>query len=175
MVVRAPAVLRAAAALLLVAALAYWLSGKLSRPIQALAEVARGAAAGALVARVPETGPLEIREAVLRFNELLEARSEAERAELERLDRDRAKRKLKGGTVCVFVIDPDGSVLATQPVQQAYKPENLVPFLEKIVAVKHLQPRDAESILASAAVPAAIKPQTDGGRLVHIYTRCDQS
>ena len=105
----------------------------------------------------------------------LDPRSEAERAELERLDRDRSKRKLKGGTVCVFVIDPDGSVLATQPVQQAYKPENLVPFLEKIVADKHLQPRDAESIRASAAVPAAVKPKTDGGRLVHIYTRCDQS
>jgi signal transduction histidine kinase/CheY-like chemotaxis protein len=67
-------------AILLGAVLAYWLSGKLSRPIQALAEVARGAAGGALVARVPETGPREIREAVLRFNELLERRSQAERA-----------------------------------------------------------------------------------------------
>ncbi|HWG42887.1 MAG TPA: hypothetical protein VN688_08890 [Gemmataceae bacterium] len=105
----------------------------------------------------------------------LEPRSEAERAELERIDHERSKRKLEGGTVCVFVLDADGGVLATQRVQRAYKPENLIPFLEKIIADKHLKPRAAESIRASTAVPAMVKPKTEDGRFVHVWTRCDQA
>jgi hypothetical protein len=105
----------------------------------------------------------------------LDPRSKAEQAELERIDAERHKRGLEGGTVCVFVLNPDGGVLATQRVQLAYKPENLVPFLEKIIADKRLTPRDAEAIRASAARPPAIKPRTEGGLLVHIWTRCDQA
>jgi hypothetical protein len=111
---------------------------------------------------------------VSRDNYQLDPPSAAERAELERIDLDRAKRKLEGGTVCVFVLDAEGGVLATQRVQRAYKPENLVPFLEKIVADKHLKPRSAASIRASAAAPKTIEPKTEGGRFVHIYTRCDR-
>jgi hypothetical protein len=102
-------------------------------------------------------------------------RGKDEQAELDRIDAERHRRGLEGGTVCVFVLDPDGSVLATQRVQLAYKPENLIPFLEKLIADKKLTPRDAEAIRASTARPSAIKPKTEGGRLVHVWTRCDQA
>jgi hypothetical protein len=105
----------------------------------------------------------------------LDARSKAEQAELERIDGDRRRRGLEGGTVCVFVLDPDGRVIATQRVQLAYKPENLVPFLEKIIADKHLTPRSAESIRASTAQPVSAKPKTEGGLFIHVWTRCDQA
>jgi hypothetical protein len=104
----------------------------------------------------------------------LDPRNKEEQAELERIDAERHKRGLEGGTVCVFVLDPDGDVLATQPVQLAYKPENLVPFLEKIIADKKLTPRDAEAVRATTVQPAEIKPKTEGGRLVHVWTRGDQ-
>jgi methyl-accepting chemotaxis protein len=67
-------------AVLLVSVAAYWLSRRLVRPILALAEVAKTAAGGTLLARVPEEGPREVRDAMARFNELLEARSRAESA-----------------------------------------------------------------------------------------------
>jgi signal transduction histidine kinase len=67
-------------AVLLVSVAAYWLSRRLARPILALTEVAKTAAGGTLLARVPEEGPREVRDAMARFNELLEARSRAESA-----------------------------------------------------------------------------------------------
>src|SRR3954470_14802311 len=76
-----------------------------------------------------------------------------EREEVLRMDRDRQSRGLKGGSVCVYVLAPDGAVLATLPVQQAHKPANLVPFLERIVAEQKLTPRSAEAAKATAAPP----------------------
>jgi len=111
---------------------------------------------------------------VSRDNYQLDPRNKDEQAELERIDAERHKRGLEGGTVCVFVLDAGGDVLATQRVQLAYKPENLVHFLEKLIADKKLTPRDAEAVRATTAQPAAIKPKTEGGRLVHVWTRCDQ-
>src|SRR3954453_19062092 len=67
--------------------------------------------------------------------------SQAEREELLRLDRERARRGLRGGTVCVFVVAPDGSRPPTQPVQQACRPENLVPLLDRVVEREGLRPR----------------------------------
>jgi hypothetical protein len=61
----------------------------------------------------------------------LEPVSQAEKEELLRIDRERGRRGLRGGTVCVFLVAPDGAVLATQPVQQASDPENLARFLER--------------------------------------------
>ena len=105
----------------------------------------------------------------------LDPRGKDEQSELDRIDAERHRRGLEGGTVCVFVLDSDGSLLATQRVQFAYKPENLVPFLEKIIADKKLTPRDAEAIRASAVRPSAVKPKTEDGLLVHVWTRCDQA
>ncbi|MHB1423676.1 MAG: hypothetical protein ACYC3I_10880 [Gemmataceae bacterium] len=103
----------------------------------------------------------------------LEGDHRDEKAEIERLDRERGKHKLKGGNVCVFIVAADGDVLATQPVQQACKPENLLPFLQKIIADQKLEPRGEEAIRASAAKPANAKPKTEGVRFVHIWTRLD--
>jgi hypothetical protein len=112
---------------------------------------------------------------VSRDNYQLDPRNKEEQAELERIDRDRAKRRLPGGTVCVFVLDPNGDVLATMPVQQAYKPENLIPLLEKIIADRKLSPRGVEAIRTSAARPPEVKLKTEGGRLVSVWVRCDQA
>jgi hypothetical protein len=102
-----------------------------------------------------------------------EPRDADEKAELVRLDRERARRGLKGGNVCVFVVAANGDVLTTQPVQLAYKPENLLPLLQSIIAEQKLGPRGEEAIQASAAKPADTKPKTDGGRFVHIWTSLD--
>src|SRR5437588_11420983 len=64
----------------------------------------------------------------------------AEHEEVLRMDRDRQHRGLKGGSVCVYILAPDGAVTATMPVQQAHKPENLVPFLERIGAQQNRPP-----------------------------------
>jgi hypothetical protein len=105
----------------------------------------------------------------------LSPRSREEQTELQRIERERHDRGLPGGTVCVFILDADGSVLASQPVQLAMKPENLLPLLEKIVAEKKLTPRRPEAIRAGAARPTEVRPKTEGGRLVHVWTRCDQT
>src|SRR3954470_1958974 len=93
----------------------------------------------------------------------------AERDEVLRMDRDRAQRGLKGGSVCVYILAPDGAVLATMPVQQAHKPENLVPFLERVVAEQKLSPRSAEAAKATAAPPRPpVRPKTEGGLVLHL-------
>lgn len=103
----------------------------------------------------------------------LEGDNVDEKAEVARLDGERHKRGLEGGTVCVFIVAPNGDVLATQRVQLAYKAEHLIPFLQKIILEQKLRPRSAEAIRASAAEASAAKPKTKDGRLVHIWTRVD--
>lgn len=104
----------------------------------------------------------------------LEKRSREEQTELERIDGERAKRKLIGGSVCVFLLDPDGHIWATMRVQEACKPQNLVPLLEKTIAERKLTPRDSEAVRASAATPSERKPKSEGSRLIHIWARVDQ-
>jgi hypothetical protein len=103
----------------------------------------------------------------------LEGDHQAEKQEVARLDGDRARRHLKGGTVCVFIITDKGDVLDTMPVLQAMKPENLTPFLEKIVAEQKVKPRSEEAIRESAAKPVTPKPKTEGGRFIHVFTHLD--
>jgi hypothetical protein len=109
-------------------------------------------------------------------------RDQDEKGELLRLDRERAKRRFKGGNVCAFVIAANGDVLATQPVQLAYKPENLLPLLQSIIAEQKLGPRSDEAIRVSAAPPyppqnrggrGGANPKTEGGRFIHIWTCLD--
>jgi hypothetical protein len=100
------------------------------------------------------------------------APSEAEKAELLRIDRDQTKRGLEGGAVCVFILAPDGAVSATMPVQKASKPANLTPFLQKIVDDQKLTPRAEEAIKATAAPPRpAAKAATEGGMMLSVWTR----
>src|SRR5579875_1497934 len=95
-----------------------------------------------------------------------EPRSQDEKAELLRLDRERARRGLKGGNVCVFIIAANGDVLATQPVQLAYKPENLRALLEEMIVSQKVGPRSQEAIRASAAKPPETKPKAEGERVI---------
>jgi hypothetical protein len=99
------------------------------------------------------------------------ANSRAEREELLRIDRERRHRGLEGGNVCVYILDPDGALATTLPVQRASKPENLVPFLEKIIADRHLEPRNPEAIRAGAARRATPKPAAEGAVRLHVWTR----
>jgi hypothetical protein len=97
-----------------------------------------------------------------------------ERDELLRIDRERARRKLPGGTVCVFMVAPDGSVTATMPVQQAYKAANLVPLLERTVADRKLEPRDPKAVKATKAPPReSVRPETADGLVLHVWARGD--
>jgi hypothetical protein len=98
--------------------------------------------------------------------------SREEQAELGRIDRDRDRRGLPGGTVCVFLLKPDGSVAASLPVQQAYQPEKLAPFLEKFIADQQLQPRDRAAVQASRSSGRATRPKSPAGGLVlHTWAR----
>lgn len=102
----------------------------------------------------------------------LAAPSDSEQDELLRIDRDRAQRGLEGGTVCVYVLTPDGAVSATMRLQSAWKPENLAPFLQKIVDEQKLQPRSAEAVKATVAAPRPPgRPEADGGLTLHVWTR----
>src|SRR5215468_1870668 len=106
-----------------------------------------------------------------RDNYQLAARSDAERAEIRRIDLDKRKRGLQGGTVCVYMLAPDGAVLATLPVHQAHDPNILVPFLKQIIEKERLEPRNPEAVQASAAHRRAVRPRTEGGLILHVRTK----
>jgi hypothetical protein len=102
----------------------------------------------------------------------MDAPAKAEQEELLRIDRDRAKRRLEGGNVCVYLIAPDGAVTASLPVQRAWKPENLLPFLKKAIEEGKLQPRAPEAVRATTAPPRPpARPRTEGGLILHVWTR----
>jgi len=95
-----------------------------------------------------------------------------EQAELRRIDRDRDGRGLPGGTVCVFLLAPDGRVAASLPVQQACQPEKLVPFLEKHLGEESLEPRDPHAVQATRAGTRASRPKPPpGGLVLHTWAR----
>jgi hypothetical protein len=98
-------------------------------------------------------------------------RSEDEKAELLRIDRECARRGMKGGSVCAFILAPNGDLLTTQRVQLALKPENLLPFLQQIITEQKLGPRSEEAIRASAAPPS--RALGSEGHFIHIWTRQD--
>lgn len=96
--------------------------------------------------------------------------SKADLDEVLRISRECRDRNLPAGSVCAYIIHPDGSVLATQMVQQASKPENLVPLLKDIIAKEKLSPRDAKAARA-AALRKPVQPKADGGLVLHVWTR----
>jgi hypothetical protein len=109
-----------------------------------------------------------------RDNYQLGERAEAEREEVLRIDRDRHRRGIPGGSVCLYIVAPDGAVTASLPVQQAHKTENMLPFLERIVAQEKLRPRSPETARALAAPPRPpARPKTEGGLVLHLYTRVE--
>src|SRR5215472_16405279 len=106
-----------------------------------------------------------------RDNYQLGARSGAEQAEIRRIDLDKQRRGLKGGTVCVYMLAPDGAVMATLPVHQAHNPNILVPFLKQIIETERPEPRSPEAAQASAAPRKAVRPRTEGGLILHVRTK----
>src|SRR5438270_13822955 len=60
-----------------------------------------------------------------------------ERAEYARINREAVQARLSNGTVHVYLLTPDGHPFDSLHVKDAYKPENLLPMLEK--AVRKLQ------------------------------------
>lgn len=101
--------------------------------------------------------------------------ADSEQEELTRIDHEATKHGLEDGTVCVFVIAPSGSLLASMKVQKASKPENLAPFLQKVVDDQKLEPRTAEAIRATKAEPRPpAKPATEGGRVLNSWVRFEQ-
>jgi hypothetical protein len=102
----------------------------------------------------------------------LAAPSDLEKDELLRIDRDRVKRGLEGGDVAVYVLTPDGAMAASMAVQKAYKPENLAPFLLKIVNDQHLEVRSAKALNETTAAPRPpSRPKTEGGMMLHVWVR----
>jgi hypothetical protein len=99
----------------------------------------------------------------------------AERDLLAHIDADRHRKRFEGGTVCVYVVTPDGDALATMTVQRACKPDLLAPFLKKIIADEKLSPRDGAAVKASAAAIRATRPATAGGRLFSVRARFDEA
>jgi len=106
-----------------------------------------------------------------RDNYQLGARSEAEQEEIRRIDLDKRRRGLKGGTVCVYLLAPDGAVVATVPVHQAGNPKLLASSLQQVIEKEQLEPRKPEAVRASAAPRKAVRPRTAGGLVLHIRTK----
>jgi hypothetical protein len=99
----------------------------------------------------------------------------AEQEELLRIDRSKEKNNLPGGVVCVYLLAPDGEVYATLPVQQAWKPDKLIPVLKDYIDKEKLKPRDADAVKAGTAPPPPPpKPKADGAILIHVWTRIDE-
>src|SRR5438045_2008462 len=60
-----------------------------------------------------------------------------EKAALHRIQQEDYAAKLSVGTVHVFIIKPDGHLLDTMHVAEAYKPEKLTAMLERAVQTLH--------------------------------------
>lgn len=96
--------------------------------------------------------------------------SKSDQDEVLRISRECRTRNLPAGSVCVYVVHPDGTVLTTQMVQQASKPENLVPLLKDIIAKEKLTPRDAQAV-QTVELRQPVRPKTEGGVVLHVWTR----
>jgi hypothetical protein len=100
---------------------------------------------------------------------------QAEQEELLRIDRSKEKKGLPGGVVCVYLLDADGEVYSSLPVQQAWKPDKLIPLLKDYIDKEKLKPRDPDAVKAGTAPPPpAPKPKADDAVLVHVWTRIDE-
>lgn len=104
-----------------------------------------------------------------------EAHSPEQVALIRAIDDSRRRKKLEGGSVCVYVTKADGEVIASLPVQRASNPTLLTPFLDQLVASEKLTERTKEEQKASAAPAAKVVAQTKDGRVFLVRTRFDSS
>src|SRR5262249_25029394 len=96
----------------------------------------------------------------------------ATQRELDRIDAERKAKKLEGGIVAVYVLAPDGAVIASIPVQKAFYPDKFLDFLDKTIADHKLQPRQPEDARKTAAeAPPPRRSATPDGLLLTMRTR----
>ena len=105
---------------------------------------------------------------ISRDNYQLPASGKDNESLLAKIDASRHAKKLESGTVCVYIANHKGEVLATLPVQKAHKPELLKPFLDKIILDENLKPRTRAITEANAEQPAKAN-----GRTFLVRTRFD--
>jgi hypothetical protein len=106
----------------------------------------------------------------------LDPPSKAERELLARIDADRHRKRLEGGSVCVYIVTADGEALATMTVQRAWKPEVLAPFLRKFVTDRKLNEREEKVVKARALTQGANPPRSPAdknSRMFCVRTRFD--
>jgi hypothetical protein len=109
---------------------------------------------------------------VSRDNYLMPTPDAATNRELQRIDAERRLKRLEGGIVAVYILDPDGTVRASIPVQQAYYPDRFVVFLEKVIAEVSAEPRRPEDVRRTAATPPPPPRPTSADTLaLTVWTR----
>ncbi len=80
-----------------------------------------------------------------------------DKAFLAKVDASRRAKKLESGSVCVYIANHDGEVMATLPVGRACKPELLRPFLDKLLPAER---PPARKVVAIAEKPKGVKQRT---------------
>lgn len=102
----------------------------------------------------------------------LNKKSPAEAAEWQRIHTTAGRLGLGNGNVSVYLIDPDGTPLASLVVAKALSPDNLTAMLRKVIEEKHYPPRKPEAVQATRRpLPGQFPPRTPGGLVVHVWTR----
>ncbi|HZU36776.1 MAG TPA: hypothetical protein VFA18_12735, partial [Gemmataceae bacterium] len=79
--------------------------------------------------------------------------SPQEKAEYERIYREALQARLSAGTVHVYLLKPDGHVIASMHVAEATKPDRLLAMLERVVQTLHVHPGEPLVRTTSHSVP----------------------
>lgn len=94
---------------------------------------------------------------VSRDNYQLPDAGKGDKAFLAKVDASRRAKKLESGSVCVYIANHEGEVVATLPVGRACKPELLRPFLDKLLPDER---PPARKVVAIAEKPKGVKQRT---------------
>ena len=94
---------------------------------------------------------------VSRDNYQLPDAGKDDKAFLAKVDASRRAKKLESGSVCVYIANHEGEVVATLPVGRACKPELLRPFLDKLLPDER---PPARKVVAIAEKPKGVKQRT---------------
>lgn len=100
----------------------------------------------------------------------LEKPSFLEAAELLRIDKERAAKKMPGGGVSVMILGTNGDVLASQRVHDACKAKDLLPILNKIVQSEKPKARELAKLKKKAHRVVQTKVANDSV-LLRVWTR----
>jgi hypothetical protein len=96
----------------------------------------------------------------------------AESAERLRIFQAAEKAGLEAGTVCIYVLAPDGAVLESLMVHQAVEKRKLLPVLKRALEKCPVQPRSREAIAASRMASPGLPQLADrDGLRLRVLTR----